>query len=449
MNWGEWKQKLLASDEYDFDPDILRLQKQAPSPMPRAVLWTLLALLLFLLLWTLLGRLDVIAEAHGKLVPKSALKVVQAADAGIVKELLVQEGDEVGEGQVVARMDAIFSEADSRTLENELRMRALQLRRIDAELENKDIAQAKDDPEQLFAQVQEQYKAHRQAYLDDLEAARATHAKAEQDLQGAIAIEKKLKETLPVYRQQSEAFGKLVGKGYVSALSAKDKERELIEREQDLRAQQHTVKSLKAAIAQADRQIAQITSSYRKELQNERVAAESEYQKLKQEAEKQSHRQDLLEIRAPQDGFVKDIATPTPGTVVSPGAVLMTLVPRGDPLEAEVWVSQVDAGFVRAGQHARVKVTAYSFQKYGMLEGKVDQISPDAIDQEEAMRTGLQGYRAMISLQGNELESHTGKHYALTPGMQVSAEIHLGSRSVIEYLLSPVQKTVFEAGRER
>ncbi|MCF7822003.1 MAG: hypothetical protein K9M17_06135, partial [Mariprofundaceae bacterium] len=96
-----------------------------------------------------------------------------------------------------------------------------------------------------------------------------------------------------------------------------------------------------------------------------------------------------------------------------------------------------------------VKVAAYSFQKYGMLEGAVDQISPDAVDNEEAMRTGIQGYRAVITLQANELESHTGKRYALTPGMQVSAEINLGSRSVIEYLLSPVQKAAFEAGRER
>ncbi len=449
MKWGEWKQKLLTSDEYDFDPDILKLQQQAPSPMPRAVLWALLLLLFLLLIWAMVGRLDIIAEAHGKLVPQSALKVVQAADSGIVKQLLVREGDEVSEGQVVARMDAVFSEADTRTLENEFRLKALQLQRIDAELGDVEMKQESEVPEVLFMQVLEQYKAHRQAYLDALDSAQATRTKAEQDLQSAIAIEKKLKETLPMYRQQSEAFGKLVGKGYVSKLTAKEKERELIEREQDLRAQQHTVKSLKAAIAQADRQIAQITSSYRKELQNERVATESEYQKLKQETEKQSHRQDLLEIRAPQDGYVKDIASHTPGTVVQPGTVLMTLVPKGDPLEAEVWVSQVDAGFVRAGQDARVKVTAYSFQKYGMLEGKVAQISPDAIDPEDAMRTGMQGYRAMISLHSNDLESYTGKRYALTPGMQVSAEINLGSRSVIEYLLSPVQKTVFEAGRER
>jgi len=449
MKWSEWREKLQTSDEYDFDPDILRLQQEHPSPLPRAVLWGVLALLLCLLLWALFGRLDIIAEAHGKLVPQSAVKIVQAADSGIVKELLVHEGDRVVEGQIVARMDPVYSEADGRTIESELHLKGLQLRRIDAEMAGEEMLKVESDPAELFAQVQAQYRAHRQAYLDALASAEATRSKTDQDLKSALEIEQKLKRTLPSYRQQSEAFAKLVEKGYVSKLVADEKQRELIEREQDLRAQQHSVKSLLATIIQAENQVAQISSSYREELQNERVATESDYHRLKQESEKQIHRHGLLEIRAPQSGTVKDISTRTPGTVVSSGTVLMTVVPMDDPLEAEVWVSHIDAGFVRAGQSARVKVSAYSFQKYGMLEGEVDKISPDAIDNEEAMRSGTQGYRAVIALGSNELESHTGKRYALTPGMQVSAEIHLGSRSVIEYLLSPVQKASFEAGRER
>jgi HlyD family secretion protein len=179
------------------------------------------------------------------------------------------------------------------------------------------------------------------------------------------------------------------------------------------------------------------------------VLADGDYRRLQQEMEKQTHRHELLEVRASQDGIVKDLGTHTPGTVVSPGTVLMTVVPKDDPLEAEVWVDHIDAGFVRSGQHVRVKVAAYSFQKYGMLEGTIEHISPDAVDSEEAVRSGMQGYRTTITLHGNELESYTGQRYALAPGMQVSAEINLGSRSVIEYLLSPVQKATQEAGRER
>jgi len=449
MDWGGWKKKIQVSDEYDFDPDILRLQQQHPSPLPRAMLWSLFALLGGLLLWAVFGRLDIIAVAHGRLVPHSALKIIQAPDSGIVKELLVHEGDIVRTGHIVARMDEIFSEADSRTLTTELALKQLQLQRIDAELQQKKLVALPGYPPELFSKVLKQYQAHRQALLDALASARAARAKAEQDLKGALETRRKLEETLPMYQQQNRAFQKLVKKEYVSQLAASEKSRELIEKKQDLRAQRHRVKSLRAAMLEADKQVKQITSSYHEKLHDERITTEEEYRKLEQQLKKQTHRHALLEVRAPQDGIVKELAIHTPGAVVSPGTTLMTLVPENDPLEAEVWVSQVYVGFVRPGQQAQVKLTAYSFQKYGMLDGRVEQISPDAVDPEETMRTGTKGYRTTIALRGNELKSYTGKRYKLTPGMQVSAEIDLGNRSVIEYLLSPIRKTVEEAGRER
>lgn len=442
----KWHDKLQA-DAYDFAPDILRLQHQPPSPMPRAVMWSVLALLFCLLLWAIFGRLDIVAVAQGKLVPQSSLKIVQPAEAGIVKEILVSEGDEVHEGQILARMDAQFSDADSRTLNNELHLKSLQLRRIDAELSGAALKRLKNDPPELFSQVDAQYQARRQTYNDALGAARAQHDKAEQDLQGAQEVESKLKQTVPLYREQDEAFQKLVKDGYVSKMMASEKSRDRIEKEQDLRAQSYNVQSLRSTIRQSEQQIAQITSAYRQELQNERVQAEGEYHKLQQESGKQTHRSALLELKATQDGYVKDISTHTPGTVVSPGTILMTVVPKNDPIEAEVWVTHLDAGFVLPKQRARVKLAAYPFQKYGMLEGEVSQISPDATEPNKEQKDAP-GYRAMIRLPQPYLESG-GKRYTLTPGMQVTAEIVLGRRSVLEYMVSPVQKTVFEAGHER
>lgn len=443
---NKWHDKLQA-DAYDFAPDILRLQHRPPSPLPRAVMWSVLALLLCLLLWAIFGKLDIVAVAQGKLVPQSALKIVQPAEAGIVKEVLVSEGDEVHEGQILARMDAQFSDADGRTLNNELHLKSLQLRRIDAELTGDPLKRLKNDPPELFAQVDAQYQAHRQTYNDALAAARAQHDKAGQDLQGALEIESKLMQTVPIYVAQDEAFQKLAKDGFASKLMASEKSRDRIEKEQDLRAQSYSVQSLRSTIRQAEQQIAQITSAYRQELQNERVQAEGEYHKLQQESGKQTHRSALLELKATQDGYVKDISTHTPGTVVSPGTILMTVVPKNDPIEAEVWITHLDAGFVLPKQRARVKLAAYPFQKYGMLEGEVSQVSPDATEPDKEQKDAP-GYRAMIHLPQPYLEN-AGKRYTLTPGMQVTAEIVLGRRSVLEYLVSPVQKTVFEAGRER
>lgn len=187
------------------------------------MLWGLLALMVCLLLWAMLGRLDIIAVAYGRLVPKSALKIVQADDAGIVKQLLVSEGDKVRAGQVVARMDAIFSEADSRALTTELAIKQLQLRRIDAELQQKKLTRLSGDPQGLFVGVLKQYQAHRRVLLDSLASGRATRMKADQDLKSALEIRRKLEKTLPMYRQQNEAFQKMVKKNYVSKLAASEK----------------------------------------------------------------------------------------------------------------------------------------------------------------------------------------------------------------------------------
>ncbi|WP_298268621.1 HlyD family efflux transporter periplasmic adaptor subunit [Geobacter sp.] len=166
-------------------------------------------------------------------------------------------------------------------------------------------------------------------------------------------------------------------------------------------------------------------------------------------------RQDL-----PQDGVVKDLATHTAGTVVNPGTILMTLVPLDEPLQAEVWVTNEDIGFVRPNQEVKLKLSAYTFQKYGMIDGLVEQVSADASDGNGSAIAPEKGesahgigdsrlhYKTIVTLSSQQLVTD-GKTHKLTPGMQVAAEIKLGTRSVLEYLFSPVSKAFQEAGRER
>jgi HlyD family secretion protein len=450
--------RTLQADRLDFAPGILRLQDAPPSPLPRLVLWCLLALLAIALVWSAFGRLDIIAVAHGRIVPQSYLQIVQPAESGIVKELLVREGDQVKGGQILARMDMRFSEADRQALRNELAQRSLQLRRIDAELAGTALVAKRDDPPTLFAQVEAQHRARRQAFLDSLETERATLAKAEQDLRAAREIEAKLRQQLPIYREQEQAFDKLTREGYAGRMLFLEKQRDRIEKEQDLKAQQFAIESLNATIEQSRKRIAQLQSNYRQALQNERVETEAQYAKLEQDWNRHVARHELLELRAPQDGIVKDLATHTVGSVLQPGTVLMTLVPTNDPMQAEVWVNHDDAGFIGVGRPAKLKLATYPFQKYGMIEGEVKRVSPDASDLPDSRadrRAGASegpsagsGYRTLVSLSTPHLEAD-GKRYPLSPGMQVTAEINLGTRTVLEYVLSPVQRTLHEAGRER
>jgi HlyD family secretion protein len=441
-------------DTLEFAPEIIKSQARPPSPLPRAVLHTLLALFALLVVWAIVGRLDIVAVSQGKLVPQSFLKIVQPAEPGIVREILVKEGDTVREGQVLARMDTRLLDADRGILRAELLRRDLQLRRIDAELSGAVLERKPGDAGALYAQVEAQHRARRQAYLDALGAEQALLAKARQDLQSATEVESKLKQTTPIYGEQARAWDQLAKEGFAGRLMALDRQRSHVEAQQDLLAQGHAVASLKATIAQTEKRIAQIDSNYRRELMNERVETEAVHAKLSQDWEKQQHRHGLLELKAPQAGVVKDLATHTPGTVVAPGTILLTLVPHDEPLVAEVWVANADAGFVQEKQKARVKLAAYPFQKYGMVDGTVRQISADTHDRNDSNAAARPAqpqqaaYRALIGLGAGSLESG-GNRLRLVPGMLVNAEIHLGSRSVLEYLFSPIQKIAYEAGRER
>ena len=435
--------------------NMSRLQDTPPAPLARMVLLSLVALVFCLLLWAAFGRLDIVAVAQGKLVPQTYLKIVQPAEQGIVKEILVREGEQVKQGQVLMRMDATVSGADRDTLVAELHRHRLALRRIDAELSGAPLTRQAESGT-LFAEILAQYHANRLAYLSALAEQRSVLEKANQDMAGAREVETKLRQVLPHYRRQEQAYDKLSQDGFASRIMAADKQRERIEKEQDLRSQQFAIRSAQAAMRQAQYRVAQITADYRRQLQTERVETTGRLNKIEQEITKQQYREKLMERRAPQDGVVKDLATHTVGTVTSPGTVLLTLVPKAEPLQAEVWIANEDIGFVHPRQQVKLKLGAFAFQKYGVMQGVVEQVGADSSDTagperhvDSTLKTNTRlAYKARIALRSQRLLAD-GRSYLLSPGMQVTAEIHLGRRSVLEYLLSPIRGAFHDAARER
>jgi HlyD family secretion protein len=346
-----------------------------------------------------------------------------------------------------------------KAVQSDYHNKRLALRRIDAQLSGKPLSREKNDPAELYAQLSAQYAANVRAYENAIAQEKTLLEKAKNDLEAARQTKAKLEQVLPHYVEQEKAFEKLAKDGFAGRIMYTDKQRERIEKEQDLRAQEYTIRSNVALIEQSEQKIAQISADYRRQLQTERVEAAAQHEKLRQELTKLEHRNQLLELRAPQSGTVKDLATHTIGTVTSPGTILMTLVPRGEQLVAEVWVSNQDVGFVRPGQPVKVKLAAFQFTKYGMVDGRVRQVSADATEAPSANTRsdsltgrdrpmGPLAYRALVELKSQALEAD-GVRHPLHSGMQAIAEINLGTRTVLEYVLSPVRKAFQEAGRER
>lgn len=455
----------LSREALAFAPALLAIQESPPAPLPRAVLYTVAVLVGLLMLWAGFGKLDVIASAQGRLIPRTYDKIVQPAEAGIVREILVREGQSVAAGQVLVRMDRQDAQADSKALATALAMKSLQLHRIDAELTGSALTRRADEPADLFERVQAQYEDHRRAYLSALAQSQDSLRRARRDEQAGVDTLDKLRRTKPLLQAQAQTYADLGKDGDVSRMQVYEKQQQYIENEQDLLSQQAKVGSLQAAVGEAQQQVDETTSKYLSDLQNERIQAEGEFIKLQQDFAKQSHKSGLLELRAPQAGVVNDLATHTVGTVVSAGTVLLSLVPEHEPMRAEVMIRNEDVGFVHAHQPVQVKLAAYPFQKYGMLHGEVVQVWPDAArsdsrsdpiaavkssgsSSDASAPANSGGYRALIDLKTQSLDQG-GLHLKLLAGMDVIAEIDEGRRTVLEYLLSPVQKIVQQSGRER
>ena len=440
----------LTPEVADFTPGLLAIQQSPPPKLPRAVFFVVATLFATLLAWSVLGRLDIVAVAEGRLVPESYTKIVQPAEAGLIKEVLVREGQSVEQGQVLIRLDPTLAGADDLSLGSELASRRLALRRIDAELRGTPLLPRPGDDPGLLAQVQLQALTHRQAYLDALAQEHASRERALHDLRAAQETLAKLRSTSVLVQQSADAHKRLAAEGFYSPLSSNEKEREAIEQAQDLKAQVAGVQGLQSTLAAQDKKIAALSSNFRNQLQTERTEVMGQLAKLEQDSRKLKFKAGLLQLRAPQAGIVKDIATTTVGAVVQPGMVLLTLVPRDEPLVAEVQIRNDDVGFVQVGQPVKLKIAAYPFQKHGLLEGRVKTVAADAQSGDSVTHQGSpQGYKAVVALESQALLSEGVTPLRLESGMQVAAEVQQGQRTVLEYLLSPVQRVTQEAGRER
>lgn len=436
-----------------FSPKLLGVWRRPPSPLPRVLLATLVVLLASLISGAFIGRLDIVVRARGKLVPRTRLKIVQPFQGGRVAEIRVREGQPVQAGQPLMRMDSSLSKVDTAELARQLALTELQWRRVDAELADEPFEVLPDDPPDLLHQVQAQYQADRQAHRNAVRQQQATIERARRELAGARPVRDKLREMLSIYRKTEAAYVRLGKQGGAARLDVLERRGERIEVERDLQQALQSIAALEGTISEARAKLASLQSEYRRQLTEQRAKLDDRVEQLKAKVRKQAYRNRLLVLKAPQDGIVKDVATHTEGYVVPSGTVLMTLVPAGEPLQARVSIDNRDIGFVRSGQTARLKLAAYPFQRFGAVTATVHVVSPDALgtkrtakDDSRAAPPGV--YWAVLDLEQQYL-THAGERLPLRSGMAVTAEIRLGERSVMEYLLSPIERTLDYAAKER
>lgn len=441
---------VLQAHEAQFLPAALSLRDTPLHPAPRIALWLIMAFALITLLWTVFGRIDVVATAVGKIIPNDRTKVIQPMETAVVKAIHVRDGQEVKPGQLLIELDATSAAADSERLRDEAldaRLEALRAQALLASLASRtppqlqaldgvDSARLLGEQKQASSQYQE-YLAHRQQLQDEIIRRRA-------ELQTTEEQVTKLEQTVPIARRRAADYQKLVKENFMSQHGYLEREQERIEQEQDLASSRSKVMETRAALAEVKQQQATLVAETRRQLLDQHNLADQKAASLEHELVKAEQRGRLMHLTAPVAGTVQQLAVHTVGGVVTPAQPLMMIVPKNNVLEVEAMLPNKDIGFVNPGQDAEVKVETFPFTKYGTIHGKITQVSSDAIQDE---KLGLI-YSTRVKLARDTIQVEN-KTVRLTPGMAVTVEVKTGTRRVVEYFLSPLMQVTSESLRER
>lgn len=453
--WAERDQlapeKRLES-ELEFLPAALELMETPPSHTARWVLWGTVGFITIALLWACFGQIDIIAVAHGKVVPSGQVKVVQPYERAVVKRLLVRDGMQVEKGQLLIQLDATELGAEQEKVQSSLLDASLAAARARAFLDavQRKAASVRTIPASQELPVAKLVEANRlltseyQAFRSELLArdAEARHLQAQQATTQETL--NKLQALYPLYEQRAADLKRLLEKNYVPRHEYLEQENRRTETAKEIDIQRRRLAETEALVAQQREQREALVASFIRQTREQLVQAEQKFTQLQQEGVKLRSRSELLELRAPVDGTVQQLAVHTEGGVVTEAQPLLVIVPLNEQLEIEAMVENKDIGFIRRGQNAEVKVDAFPFTRYGILDGSVVTVSLDAIADEKNRLL----YQTRVLLKNRWIRVE-GKHVPLVPGMTVSVEIKTGKRRVIDYFLSPVLQHGAESIRER
>ncbi|CAM2194955.1 Membrane fusion protein (MFP) family protein [Paraburkholderia kururiensis] len=435
--------------ELAFAPAHLELAETPVHPAPKiaARVMTGLALVVFGLV--AFGQLDIVVTAKGRLVPNARVKVVQPATTGVVREITVQDGQRVSAGQLLLKLDTTQAVADEDKAHASRTDAALAAARAQALLDAlrdgrpPQLAPVEGVPPARQQEAQQLASGAWREYVDKLESARAELAKREAELDGAQQEIGRLAATAPLARAQAEDFRALASKQYVAKNDYLDKEQAALDKEHELGAQRSHARELAAGIVQQKADIEAAASQFRREQLDALEKATEQLTQSRNDETKAHTRAGLMSLTAPVAGTVQKLAVHTLGGVVTTAQSLMEIVPD-DSLEVEATVENKDIGFVNAGQRAAVKLEAFPYTRYGMLDGDVVSVSNDAT---QDRKLGLT-FTARIRLKANRMRVGD-KWIALTPGMEVTAEIRTGRQSVAHYILGPLIEGAQESLHER
>ena len=431
----------------DFLPDADEIERRPLPRVARITLHVLALALIAFLAWATFSETDLIVTARGRLVTPQPNIVVQPLETSIIQRINVRAGQIVKKGETLATLDPTFTEADEAQLRSRLLSLDTQIKRLEHELSGKPIkpSSASDADSQLQFRLAEERRASFRAQshrLDEaisrLKAAIETNRAEQQGLASRVKV---LQEMAAI--QESLVAQKLAVR--TRLLEAMDR---LIETERNLQASQNRAQELRKELGALEAEKVSFETGWRQKAMEELLSISRERDSVNEQLQKADKRNQLVTLSSPVDAVVLEVAKLSQGSVARATEPVVTLVPLNSELEAEVKIDSADIGYIKVGDQAHIKLDAYPFQRHGGLTGELRTISEDAFRRESDPSSGMDAYyTSRIRLKTTRLRTMP-EHARLLPGMTLSAEIVVGKRSVMSYMVWPLIRALNESIRE-
>lgn len=437
--------------QYEFLPAAEEIVETPAAPLGALVVWLVTLLLIVALAWSYFGRIDIVAVANGKISTEGSTKIIQPAISGVVTNINVHEGQRVKKGETLLALDKTTAEKDVATANQSLNAARVErdiLRRLAVGGNTDEIINNADLPDETKAMLRQFAGSQTALSAARQQAVNGTISNYQQQLQFNQQAKNQLETNAQnLKNRKAEIEKQLPNANPVDKLRLQNElsniDQRITSADSAVLGQNQQLLQSQSALTQAQNQSQTQTAETNSAFSNQIITAEKRIIELENNLVKAKQILAQTTITAPVDGTVLSLTVKTIGGVVNTGQQLAQIVPEKVPLYVDAALDNQDVGFVKPGQRVVVKVATYPFQRYGYLEGTVEDISPDAIQDD---KKGLI-YKAKIKL--NDEKSSKQNQLKLLPGMSVSAEITTGQRRIIEFFLDPLMTKADESLKVR
>jgi adhesin transport system membrane fusion protein len=417
--------------------DTIEIEGALPVEPAKAAQWLLYAiagLFVVAFVWSATARLDKVTRGIGRVVPSNQLQEVQYLEGGIVEEILVSAGETVKAGEVLVRLDPTRMSAEFAQGKDSYQLLSARILRLQALAERRPLS----FPETLTRSAPQIVADEKRLYDSRLAEFEAASGVARANLAEANSRLKNADESWALAQEEMRIIRPLVEKGIEPRI-------ELVRVRQKELAASGEAQSARIAIDGAQEELRQAETSFLAAIGDELAKAKSEMAAIAGDLPALEDKVARTEVKAPIDGVVNRVLVSTLGGVVQPGETILEIVPTEDTLLIEAEIKPADIGFLRLGQRARVRITAFDPSVYGALEGRIEQISPDAIKNEE---TRERFYLIKVRTDVEAIKTKKAD-LRILPGMSAEVDILNGKRTVLSYLLNPIADVQSKALREQ